>query len=85
MYTLYNFSTSSSNRQSTERYRDSYSISASKVRISNSNWFRRCKNITLQFDNVELRGHINTRGQKPIHADDNYVPRIQHLNKKTKS
>lgn len=40
----------------------------------------------LQIDNVELREHINnTRGSKPVHADDQYVKIIEHLNEKTKS
>jgi hypothetical protein len=40
----------------------------------------------LQIDNVELREHINnTRGSKPVHADDQYIKLIEHLNEKTKS
>jgi hypothetical protein len=40
----------------------------------------------LQIDNIELREHINnTRGSKPVHADEKYVNLIEHLNEKSKS
>jgi hypothetical protein len=70
-----------------QQYQDSYKllqVQNEELQLQLVHARQECEK--LQVDNVQLREHINnTRGSKPVHADDKYVTLIEHLNEKTKS